>query len=132
MQAKAPGRQSLSCPQIGTKVHYPVVATTSGTVTPIFQYPTPLSLFIYHTKLELTIIVLKSRPTTKTSKSNDERHRAQGIFLKLANSEITLADAAKYLGVCPKTLAVYHRAALNTSNQAAIVLSTYKEPEEKP
>ena len=54
------------------------------------------------------------------------------VFTKLANSEITLADAAKYLGVCPKTLGVYHRAALNTTNRAATVLSTYQEPEEKP
>ena len=34
------------------------------------------------------------------------------VFTKLANSEVSLADAAKYLGVAQKTLAVYHRAAL--------------------
>ena len=54
------------------------------------------------------------------------------VFTKLANSEITLADAAKYLGVCPKTLGVYHRAHVNTATRAALVLSAYVEPKGKP
>ena len=53
------------------------------------------------------------------------------VFTKLANSEVSLADAAKYLGVAQKTLAVYHRAALDTPIKAANLLSRYDVHEDE-
>ena len=52
-------------------------------------------------------------------------------FTKLANSEVSLADAAKYLGVAKKTLAVYHCAALDTPIKAANLLSRYDVHEDE-
>ena len=53
------------------------------------------------------------------------------VFTKLANSEVSLADAAKYLGVAQKTWEVYHRAALDTPIKAANLLSRYDVHEDE-